>query len=81
MNEKDTIELEKVLGSTHLKHFGMYCQENKESVVDDEKAFVEYYPFFLLFPTFAKNLIQYKLFLFELFDLIYQCLSLIQELL
>ena len=43
MNEKDTIELEKLLGSTHLKHFGMYCQENKESVVDDEKAFVEYF--------------------------------------
>lgn len=43
MNEKSTIELEQVLGSTHAKDFAVYCKENKESVVDDDKAFVEYF--------------------------------------
>lgn len=43
MNEKNTIELEQILGSTHPKDFAAYCKENKESVVADEKAFVEYF--------------------------------------
>ena len=29
MNEKSTIELENVLGSTHPKDFTTYCKENK----------------------------------------------------
>lgn len=43
MNEKSTIELEHVLGSTHPKDFSVYCKENKDSLVDDEKAFAEYF--------------------------------------
>jgi len=43
MNEKSTTELEKILGSTHPKDFDTYCAENKESVNDDEYAFVEYF--------------------------------------
>lgn len=43
MNEKSTIELEQILGSTHPKDFAAYCKENKDSVTGDEKAFVEYF--------------------------------------
>ena len=43
MNEKSTIELEDVLGSTHSKEFAAYCKENADSVDDDEYAFVEYF--------------------------------------
>lgn len=43
MNEKSTSELEEVLKSTHLKDFSGYCKNNKESVIDDEKVFVEYF--------------------------------------
>ena len=43
MNEKSTIELEQVLGSTHPKDFEMYCKENKDSMAYDDKAFVEYF--------------------------------------
>lgn len=43
MNEKSTLELEEVLGSTHPKEFKAYCRENKESVNYDEKVFVEYF--------------------------------------
>ena len=43
MNEKSTRELEQVLGSTHPKDFNAYCMSNKESITDDEKAFVEYF--------------------------------------
>ena len=43
MNEKSTTDLEAVLGSTHAKDFAAYCHENKDSVVDDENAFIEYF--------------------------------------
>lgn len=43
MNEKCTVELENVLGSIHTKDFLEYCKENKDSVNDDEYAFVEYF--------------------------------------
>ena len=43
MNEKSTTELEQILGSTHPKDFEAYCASNKESVNDDEFAFVEYF--------------------------------------
>ena len=43
MNEKSTIELENVLGSTHPKDFTTYCKENKESVNEYENAFIEYF--------------------------------------
>lgn len=43
MNEKSTVDLEEVLGSTHTKDFEKYCKENKDCVNDDEKAFVEYF--------------------------------------
>lgn len=43
MNEKNTIELEQILGTTHLKDFSTYCKDNKSSVMNDEKAFVEYF--------------------------------------
>lgn len=43
MNEKSTVELEQILGSTHVRGFASYCKENKESVSMDDKAFVEYF--------------------------------------
>lgn len=43
MNEKSTTELEQILESTHPKDFTAYCASNKDSVTDDEKAFVEYF--------------------------------------
>jgi len=43
MNEKSTIELEQILGSTHPQNFEAYCVSNKESVNGDELAFVEYF--------------------------------------
>lgn len=43
MNEKNTIELEQILGNTHAKNFAEYCKENRDSVIDDEKMFVEYF--------------------------------------
>lgn len=43
MNEKSTIELERVLGSTHSKDFERYCIENRECVNADDKMFVEYF--------------------------------------
>ena len=43
MNEKSTIDLEQILGSTHPKNFEAYCVSNKESVNGDELAFVEYF--------------------------------------
>lgn len=59
MNEKSTIELEQILGSTHAKDFQAYCKENKESVTNDEKAFIEYFK--SLFKE--KGLTQQKVFL------------------
>lgn len=43
MNEKSTVELEQILGSTHAKDFAAYCRTNRESVTDDERAFAEYF--------------------------------------
>lgn len=43
MNEKDTFELESVLGSTHINNFEKYCKENKESILTDDKAFTVYF--------------------------------------
>lgn len=40
MNEKDTNELEKVLGSTHVKCFDSYCRDNFKSLFED--AFIVY---------------------------------------
>ena len=42
MNEKSTVELEDILGSTHSDQFVKYCTDNKESV-NDEKSFIEYF--------------------------------------
>ena len=43
MNEKSTQELEQILGSTHPKDFGAYCASNRDSVTEDENAFIEYF--------------------------------------
>lgn len=42
MNEKDTKELEKVLGSTHLSQFDKYCADNNSSMNQDFDAFSVY---------------------------------------
>lgn len=42
MNEKNTKELNEVLGKTHLADFEKYCAENKESVSDNPEAFYIY---------------------------------------
>lgn len=42
MNEKNTTELEKVLGSTHPADFADYCRENRESLLSDENGFSVY---------------------------------------
>lgn len=43
MNEKSTELLEDILGNTHPKEFDAYCKENKDSVIDDDKVFIEYF--------------------------------------
>ena len=43
MNEKNTRELENILGSTHIKDFEKYCKQNKDSMVQDEKDFTIYF--------------------------------------
>lgn len=43
MKEKNTINLESILKSTHLSEFENYCIENKESLLIDEKAFSVYF--------------------------------------
>lgn len=43
MNEKDTNELEQVLGNTHMKDFSRYCKENRESLISDDKSFSVYF--------------------------------------
>ena len=50
MKEKNTKELNEVLGKTHLSDFEKYCVENKESVSDNSEAFSIY----------VKNLLQEK---------------------
>ena len=42
MSEKNTEELEKVLGSTHVKHFDEYCSNNSESMMQGENDFTTY---------------------------------------
>lgn len=39
MKEKNTTELENVLGSTHLKAFETFCSENKESMLEECRGF------------------------------------------
>ena len=51
MKEKNTKELNEILGKTHLSDFEKYCAENKESVSDNSEAFSIY----------VKNLLQEKL--------------------
>ena len=48
MKEKNTKELNEVLGKTHLSDFEKYCAENKVSVSDNSEAFSIY----------VKNLLQ-----------------------
>lgn len=42
MNEKNTSELEKVLGNTHVKNFENYCIEQAESMRKDVNSFFDY---------------------------------------
>lgn len=42
MREKNTQELENVLGNTHISEFSDYCKENKESLLADMDAFSTY---------------------------------------
>lgn len=42
MCEKSTDELKNVLGKTHHSEFEFYCQENKESMIDNLKSFSGY---------------------------------------
>lgn len=56
---KDTYELEKVLGSTHISEFGKYCDKNKESMLEKEDAFSIYIKELFL----EKGITQRKVFL------------------
>lgn len=42
MKEKDTSELEKVLGSTHITDFPKYCGDNRESILEEKTSFPVY---------------------------------------
>lgn len=42
MGEKNTQELESVLGSTHSRDFELFCKNNKESLIDEKDAFSTY---------------------------------------
>lgn len=42
MSEKNTQELENVLGNTHLSGFEKYCNVNKESLITESDAFSVY---------------------------------------
>jgi hypothetical protein len=42
MSEKNTQELEDVLGKTHISEFNHYCKNNKESMVESTDAFSTY---------------------------------------
>ena len=39
MNEKNTKELNAVLGKTHISDFEKYCADNKESMIDNKESF------------------------------------------
>lgn len=42
MNEKNTTELNEVLGKTHLSEFQKYCDENKDSMSAESNTFYVY---------------------------------------
>ncbi len=42
MQEKDTNELEKVLGKTHLSDYDSYVRKNKDSMLSDSNSFSTY---------------------------------------
>lgn len=42
MNEKNTKELNEVLGKTHISDFEKYCADNKESMIDNKESFYIY---------------------------------------
>lgn len=42
MNEKNTEELNNVLGSTHISDFDRYCRDNRESMVNEAGSFQTY---------------------------------------
>lgn len=42
MSEKNTQDLENVLGSTHVKSFDSYCKDNAKILMNDEDAFSVY---------------------------------------
>jgi len=42
MQEKDTNELEKVLGSTHMSDYDTYVKDNKDSMLSDANSFFVY---------------------------------------
>ena len=42
MNEKDTIRLEEILGSTHPNEFKTYCTDNKDSMRNESNSFYVY---------------------------------------
>ena len=50
MKEKNTAELEKILGSTHLNSFDAFCAENKESMLEECRGF----------SCYVKNLLKEK---------------------
>ena len=43
MREKETYELEKVLGKTHPEEFDIYIRDNLESMMSDSTSFCAYY--------------------------------------
>lgn len=42
MSEKNTRDLENVLGSTHIKNYSAYCAENKDSMIMGKDDFIIY---------------------------------------
>ena len=42
MQEKETKELEKVLGKTHLSDYGSFVEENKDSMLSASNSFSTY---------------------------------------
>ena len=43
MAKKSTEELEKILGSTHIKDVESYLEENAESILSDDRPFCDYF--------------------------------------
>lgn len=42
MSEKNTHELENILGNTHIRNFDSYCKDNAKNLVQNENAFSVY---------------------------------------